>query len=129
MTERLKRCKHKRTYRRWRWYGRWISWSAAVGQRLPWEAFDLRVCADCGSWLSLGPSNDTPPEVQQEIRAADIAATLRDTNVPRFTECEAHGWEAHANDIAACPILCEPPEDFHAAYLARCIVTHDGGTP
>lgn len=31
-------------------------------------------CLDCGAWLSLGPANDEPAEVQVEIRAAELAA-------------------------------------------------------
>jgi hypothetical protein len=76
------------------------------------------------AWLSLGPSNDSPEAVRIEIRAAEIAATLADSRVPHLSRCQEHGWEAHANNLAAAPILCEPPEHFHIGWRAREIVQH-----
>lgn len=39
-------------------------------------------CLDCGAWLSLGESNDSPPEVRVEIQAAEIAATNSRVVIP-----------------------------------------------
>lgn len=89
----------------------------------------IRWCTHCGVRLPLGPSNETDERVAVELRAATIAATLRDTHVPSLTECEQHGWETHANideGVRDLPILCER-DDFHAGYLARCIVEHKEG--
>jgi hypothetical protein len=81
-----------------------------------------RWCFDCGSYLSLGHSDETDERVAIEIRAAEIAATLKATNAPSLSECEQHGWEAHANGMR--PVLCENG-DFNAGHLAREIVTHE----
>ncbi len=54
-----------------------------------------RECLDCDEWLPMGQANDSPPEVQIEIRAAEIAA----------------GWSCNAEEY-----------DGDAGYLARCIV-------
>ena len=39
----------------------------------PWTNYAKR-CANCGAWLSLGPSNDAAPEVVVEIAAARLLA-------------------------------------------------------
>jgi hypothetical protein len=45
------------------------------------------ICCDCGAWLSLGESNDSPEAVRIEILAAAIAA--KDATCPHHEEdCE-----------------------------------------
>jgi hypothetical protein len=34
----------------------------------------IKVCNDCGAWLSLGPSNDRPEAVRIEMRLAEFLA-------------------------------------------------------
>lgn len=80
-------------------------------------------CDLCRAQLPLGPSDESDPRVAVEVRAAEIAATLRETKVPSLNECEQHGWETHANDDIAPPILCGR-QKFDSGYLAREIVNH-----
>jgi hypothetical protein len=76
------------------------------------------VCQHCGEWLSLGPSNDSPPEVQVEIRAAEIAATYPGARSGVFSWEERTGWVNHAWSQ-------DPASDSElAGYLARTIATH-----
>lgn len=86
------------------------------------NAITKRWCFDCASYIPLGPSNDADERVQIEIRAAEIAGTLKVTDVPSLNGCESHGWEAHANGMK--PVLCVH-KDFNAGHLAREIVTHE----
>ncbi len=92
------------------------------GNRSAFVAADLihhKQCLDCGAWLSLGPANDEPPEVQIEIRAAEIAASDRPIG-----ECDWLEWAGW---------VTERTEDSLttwrglAGYLARAIVHHDDG--
>ncbi len=66
------KCRHD-TALFYRWLrGVWVAFAAAPRA----VAFDCArmTCVSCGEWLSLGPSDDESPEVQVEIRAAEIAA-------------------------------------------------------
>ena len=92
-----------------------------------WDClYDCNICTVCGEWMSLGESDETDKRVAIEIRAAEIAATLHDTRVPKLSECEEHGWETHANDDARFPVLCDRNQ-FQAGYLARVIAETSGG--
>lgn len=77
-------------------------------------------CCDCGAWLPLGPSNDSPSEVQQEIRAADIAVHWSEQNhrpgYDRFEWCP----ETKTDELCG---RCQ------SDYLAHRIAKHDGGAP
>ena len=81
---------------------------------------EVHICCDCGEWLSLGPSNDTP-EVLVEIRAAELAASAEDGRFDSFTICEADGWMGYDNpDFDP---TCAPEE---VGWLAWHIWMHAG---
>ena len=87
-------------------------------------------CIDCAAWLPLGDANDSSPEVQIEIRAAEIAATgepFWHVDATGSEVREGCGWNAHACRFA--DTWCSGDRDCLAGYLASAIVTHDGGTP
>lgn len=98
------------------------------GQR---RAFVVRACLECGAWLSLGHSDEAPVHV--EVRAAEIAADLDDADrlcdwtlsnesfVSLTAFDERRGWSIAETNMQ------EHTEAWHAGYLARCIVGHDGG--
>lgn len=113
------KCRHARVYRKWRWYGQWLRWTAASKLRLPWDAYDARVCFDCNTWLPLGPSNDEPEAVKIEIRAAEIAAKWAPLDREQIEVWD--GWYCHRDGVA--PNADTPSE--YAGYLAREIATHD----
>jgi hypothetical protein len=86
--------------------------------------YDCNICRRCNTWLSLGPSNDAPDEVQVEMRAAEIAAGLADGG------CEVSSLEAHGfNDTVPTlrggyPVLINTSQQ-QAGHLAACIADHD----
>lgn len=69
-------------------------------------------CLDCGAWLSLGPANDEPAEVQVEIRAADRALNNPTPGADRFEFCPSSGSAD----------LCDLCQEH---LLAHVIATHD----
>lgn len=83
-------------------------------------------CAKCGEWLSLGPSNDSPPEVQLEMRAAEIAAGLEvggdgffaKWRVRFMEEVEDWGWQMYEVGWG-----CH--DEGRAGYLAACIAEEE----
>jgi hypothetical protein len=77
------------------------------------------TCTDCGHWLSLGPSNDEPLEVQIEIRAAELTAPRARTFV---SDDVWSGWVAHERGWCPAPTIAAL-----AGYLARVIATHPDG--
>lgn len=85
-------------------------------------------CLDCGHYLSLGPATITP-EVEIEIRAAQIAAMLvdlspNDNAYSIFNNySEFNGWVEAAMAIPVDDGWSSYPQRA-AGYLARCIVTH-----
>lgn len=82
----------------------------------------VEVCWKCGHWLPLGPANDKGVEV--EIRAAELAGRK---TFGSFHDCgrgcERCGYVVakHATSGDAPTAHCDA-EQFHAGYLARCIV-------
>lgn len=79
----------------------------------------MRVkCLTCGATLSLGPASDDDPNVQVELRAAEIAAMWRDCldDTPYMTFPEVLGW-LNAQDSEGTVV--------DAGYLARAIHDHD----
>lgn len=75
------------------------------------ESLRWNSCATCGTWLPLGPSNDTPVAV--EVRATELAA-----NGGRgMREPELFGWQSA--DLGIFPY---PREE--AGYLAHVIAHH-----
>lgn len=96
---------------------------------------DARVCIGgvdgkpCGAWLSLGPSNDKPAEVQQEIRAAEIAGGARpigcdDLDADSPNRCEECGMVDYN-----CRAETSGTHENSAGWLAQHILTgHDKDT-
>lgn len=81
-------------------------------------------CGSCDAWLSLGPSNDSPPEVALEIRAAELA------HPDTIWSPEAiGGGYVHACWQPGAPFSdsLDDPEQF-AGCLAGAIVEHGEGT-
>jgi len=72
-------------------------------------------CATCGTWLPLGPSDETPVAV--EVRAAEIVADGGDCALMSFDEFG--GWH--------CDWLTYPDSksEWDAGDLARVIYDHD----
>jgi hypothetical protein len=93
-------------------HGAWWPRDDAMANHVPKHRL---TCADCGAWLSLGPSNDAGCEV--EIRAAQIIAD----NYMLWQE--ALGFEC--GDDAEPSGNREHHPSWHAGYLARCIATHE----
>lgn len=113
------KCKHR--------YPRiYVRYSGEYNQPLAKMAETAGPCLDCGAWLSLGYSDETPVAV--EVRAAEIAATYPTLHSLRCAiergevdGAEYAGWIEHAFDSAKVP----EQEGEWAGYLARCIVEHD----
>ena len=81
-------------------------------------------CCDCCAWLSLGPSNDSPPEVRAEIRAAEIATTLDESWLSTsidMSEVEHGGWRA----AVLRRVIFGSGPSFDAGFLARVIHDHE----
>lgn len=107
------------------------------GDRFSMSDFDFEVgkmvdveqfrCIDCGAWLSIGPSNDTPEAVQIEIRAAEIAQEVSEMTEwwlyvgINSTEDENRGY-SHAKSNVGPDI-----NDWEAGYLARVINSPTSG--
>lgn len=130
----MKRCKHENAD-----HLKPGEWFNIDEQPIYVVAVEQFRCVDCGEWLSLGPANDAPPEVQIEIRAAEIAA-----DAARGIGLGGHGpehctgehcwhfyeeWDDSAGPCCYChhpgPILPGVDNECHAGYLARCIATHE----
>lgn len=84
-----------------------------------WSWVEHFICIDCGTWLSLGASNDSPEVVRVEIEAARLAADGIDTGDLR----SARGWVAHYSDSGPPPLPPESRRLWHAGHLAACIAT------
>jgi hypothetical protein len=82
------------------------------------------ICADCGEWLSLGPSDETEPSVAVEIRAVEIVASFHESDWPftswRTTQDENLGWR-HDDS-------CVHTHGYDAGRLARAIIDHPSPT-
>lgn len=90
----------------------------------------VRVCKRCRTWLPIGPSNDSPPEVQAEMRAAELAAVLPYAHANEDFNAltsfgERRGWAEHrADDRLDIVRIANLFRSEEAGYLARCIATH-----
>lgn len=91
-----------------------------------------RVCADCGKWLSLGPAKDASPEVQIEIRAAELAHHIVDIlplHMQGWNLDEEHGYRDHLGEDRGGDCRCRDAtvrhisRNWHAGYLAREIIS------
>ena len=119
--------------------GEWFTMRSEHGDQ-PMHVVDFEQfrCLDCGAWLSLGPSNDSPPEVQIEIRAAELAAdAVRGVGVGGHKPEHCTGdhcwhfyeeWEDDAGPCCYCghpgPILPGVDNECHVGHLAARIGGH-----
>lgn len=77
---------------------------------------------------SLGPSNDAPPEVAIEMRAAEIAQGAREKTAPvcetqlEADDCEGCGWDDYVVKLD-----CDQHHHRAAGWLACHIFRDDGG--
>jgi hypothetical protein len=95
-----------------------VIWRDTVGSVIK------RQC-DCGAWCSLGPSNDAPPTVKIEIRAAEIAASGRNgSGIDTWGEHD--GWHAVSRKPPASARRFRGTPGQLAGYLARVIAMHGG---
>ena len=103
--------------------GQWRYVLGVDGEHLPFEIVTVEQfrCLDCGEWLSLGPSNDSPPEVAIEIRATTLAEVYCG-DVADFTQTEWAGWNLDEQHSAGEFDLSSP--DWQAGYLAFFIDMH-----
>ncbi len=114
--------------RQWNGYGRCLRCGRQYVDgrtRPPLYCKEPQACLEyegCDCKRNGRPGNDAPPEVQIEIRAAEIAA-MHDSD-PDLRGCsmaEWHGWDEYVTGA--------DPYNMHdrwwSGYLARCIVDHD----
>lgn len=59
---------------------------------------EIRSCVYCGQLLPMGPANDTT-EIAVEIRAAEIVAISRETNLQQLT-LDEYEWFVHGDSPA-----------------------------
>jgi hypothetical protein len=69
---RQRKCRHEVVQQWFRWFGKWLDHRPRL---CGWERVgcDAETCIDCGAWLSLGPSTDTPATTLELKLAAHIA--------------------------------------------------------
>ena len=116
------RCRHDRAI--------WIP----LGEPSDWSKRAME-CQDCGEWLPLGHSDETPERVAIEIRAATLAADMIEgvgIGGHRPDHCDGeHCWHWSADDGPCC--YCDEDyrhEDYglymecHVGHLANVIATH-----
>ena len=133
------RCRHKaRMHHLWGEYEQ--QWGEAP--HIPQSMSEATSCADCGETLPLGTANDASPEVQVEIRAAELAAVFaRGVGIGghRPEHCTGEhcwhwfesDWSDDADSCCYCGhdgiVLPGVENECHAGYLARCIADHEEG--
>ena len=102
----------------WHPYGSWPAYQVLCEQ--------FR-CLDCGAWLSLGDSDEHASEaVEIEIRAAELATRRGFGSFANCgAGCERCGFVTHKHRSSDSPDAHCNGRQFHAGYLARCIVTHE----
>lgn len=114
-----RKCRHRKTMR--------FVWDLSGNRAHRWlgayasDDTHAVICQRCGAWLSLGPSNDSPEAVQEEIEAARLAAHLQHDDFPDDEpedEWADYGWASHQLD-------CDVYDGTWHGYLARQITHHD----
>lgn len=130
----MAKCRHRQTLS--------FVYRVAGGDVMSWfscasfEKPDATICQNpkCGAWLSLGPSNDAPAEVQQEIRAVQLATTAPcEPGIGpdiKWAPTEWLGWRLH-EDCNDDPEVAPRSIGEERGWLAReiCLhyATHDDG--
>jgi hypothetical protein len=116
------RCKHQPIHHGWSGSGYWYE-----APYLTRADADASVCATCGAWLSLGPSNDSSEAVRIEIRAAELARHLADADAlcdwtfgdaALGSDEERRGWSIAESNMQ------HHSNQWLAGHLARVIATH-----
>lgn len=107
------------------------TWNEPCSERHLVLAEQLR-CLDCGTWLPLGPANESRVEVQIEVRAAELTASRRRNRNPKFAYTGEWWGFRDFNILNDSPDENDcPPEhptlaaQWHAGYLAAAIVETD----
>lgn len=77
-----------------------------------------KTCHRCRAWLSLGPSNDKPPEVKIEIRAAEIYVGAPSFLGVYISRAEVYGWFAGMEERDL------QPDEAVSGWLAAVIWQH-----
>jgi hypothetical protein len=106
---------------------------------------EVRICNDCGAWLSLGPANDGGEHaktVAMELAAADVAANWDAFNDMRWGDHLPPFVGMGASDMGERYLdVCIPERDagrldrvadvraLEIGVLARCIATHEEEQP
>lgn len=114
------------------WSKAYPRWYARFKARRKDTLAEALVCIDCGAWLSLGPSNDTPAAMVELEAARLVALYQAGKRIPHngsrgrgtFTGCAGCGWNAQHRTM---PFLDGKP-NTDAGYLARHIATHEETT-
>lgn len=96
------------------------------------KLMEYRTCGRCHEWLPLGPSNDSDPRVQLEMRAAELADAYN-ADAGRWDGFVSLGMcspqAEHAplieTDIIAGRKWQRDLDDYYAGHLAAEIATHD----
>jgi hypothetical protein len=101
-------------------------------QHADWNVlYDCNICKRCGEWLSMGDSNDASEAVRIEMRAAETADVLVNTDalidwtlsnedfVSFIAFEERRGWSIAESSMQ------HHSNAWHAGYLARTIHDHD----
>lgn len=123
----MSKCRHKNVSG-WFWFPElsdpWIACICDHARKDP-AIHDRATCDDCGAWLSLGPSNDQPAEVQAEIRAAELACGPSPVEWPRGHRYTAHWFDDEIRGFSLAETSIQHHTDeYQAGYLARCIAEH-----
>ena len=95
------------------------------------HTLEFLQCCACWTWLPLGPSDETPVDV--EVRAAEIAVRAvanQDEFSMRTSFHEDVGWFIRMNWVTYGDAYARDPENAgeHAGYLAHAIANHDEET-
>jgi hypothetical protein len=85
----------------------------------------IRWCATCGKRLALGPANDEPAEVRDEIEAARLASHIERNDFPsdeRDDRWADYGAASFNSD-------CDVYDGTWHGWLAAAILAHTDVTP
>ena len=113
------RCEHREAYPRI-WQGWWTESAVPIPRDEIPDVADAMICAKCGAWLSLGPSNDEPEAVRIEMRAAEMLACHEQDDPCRCfypsRRLDPLGLERQARDLVS-----------DAMWTALVSARHEGG--
>lgn len=101
---------------------------------------EVRICRGgvdgkpCGTWLPLGPSDETDPRVQLELRAVMLADDAGPPFRLNWSPDEEHGFRDYTNEDRGGDCSCRDAHrhderTWHAGYLAAAITSHSKALP